>query len=108
MNFSKPSAVGGGGEIRRVTSAVPSAANRSFASLARSSRSVIIEPVSTGRPLRQSLRGVTGTWAGKVIIATVLMVAMLVTASFQRVQSAPDDVVDIIGGAPNDVVAVVG
>src|SRR5204863_74904 len=75
------------------------------ASLARSSRSAIIEPVSTGRPPRQSLRGVTGTWVGKVIISGVLRVAMLVTASLRR--RAPDDVVAIIG-APNDVVVVVG
>ena len=54
MNFSKPSTVGGGGEIRRVTSAVPRAARRLGASLGRSSRNVMSDPLRAGRPSRQS------------------------------------------------------
>jgi len=53
MNFSKPSIVGGGGEMSRVTSALPSEASSAAASLGRSSRSVTIDPCSAGRPSRQ-------------------------------------------------------
>ena len=53
VNFSKPSTVVGGGEMKRVTSSVVSATNSDRASPARSSRSVTSEPVSVGRPLRQ-------------------------------------------------------
>src|SRR5438552_17439131 len=102
MNFSKPSTVGGGGEISRVTSAVPSEASRSFASLARSSRTVIIAPDSVGRLPRQSMRvELTGTAVSAFITSTAVS-AMLVATSHRR---APDDVVEKIC-APDDVVAV--
>ena len=56
MNRSKPSTVDGGGEMKRDTSSVVSAAYSAGASLTRSSRSVTSEPVSSGSPVRQSFR----------------------------------------------------
>ncbi len=55
MNRSNPSTVVGGGEMNRATSSVESIASSDGASDSRSSRSVTIEPVSTGRDCRQSL-----------------------------------------------------
>ena len=55
MNRSNPSTVVGGGEMKREACSVVSAKNSDAASLTRISRSVIIDPVSTGRPLRQSV-----------------------------------------------------
>ena len=51
MNFSNPSSVGGGGEIRRVTSGEPNAASSAGASEARSSRS------DNGRSLKNGQAG---------------------------------------------------
>ena len=53
MNFSNPSTVVGGGEMKRVTSSVDIAAHSAGASVARNSRSVTTEPQSVGRPVRQ-------------------------------------------------------
>ncbi len=61
MNFSKPSTVVGGGEMKRATSSVVSIANSDAASSRRSSRSVKFEPVSTGRAERQSLETTEGS-----------------------------------------------
>ena len=55
MNRSKPSTVVGGGEMKRATSSVESIASSDGASESRSSRSVTIDPVSTGSACRQSL-----------------------------------------------------
>ena len=55
MKRSKPSTVVGGGEMKRATSSVDSIASSDGASDSRSSRSVTIEPVSTGSDCRQSL-----------------------------------------------------
>ena len=54
MNFSKPSTVLGGGEMKRDTSSVVNSAKSDGASDARSSRSVTVAPVSNGRLSRQS------------------------------------------------------
>ena len=48
MNFSKPSTVVGGGEMKRDTSSVVSIAKSDGASEISSSRSVTFVPVSTG------------------------------------------------------------
>src|SRR5580765_2936498 len=102
MNFSKPSTVGGGGEINRVTSAQPSDASNAAASPRRSSRNVIIDPFSIGRPSRQSWRD-AGAGVGIVRCATPRAAnAAMLLPSCRR---SPNDVVDIFG-APNDVVAV--
>src|SRR3954465_8814531 len=53
MNFSKPSTVLGGGEMKRDTSSVVSSANSEGASDARISRRVTVAPDSTGRLSRQ-------------------------------------------------------
>jgi hypothetical protein len=55
MNRSNPSTVVGGGEMNRETSSVVSIANSDAASDARSSRSVTMLPLSTGRASRQSV-----------------------------------------------------
>ncbi len=55
MNRSNPSTVVGGGEMNRDTSSVESIARSAGASESRSSRSVAIDPVSTGSACRQSL-----------------------------------------------------
>ena len=55
MNRSKPSTVVGGGEMKRDTSSLESMVRSEGASESRSSRSVTIEPVSTGSACRQSL-----------------------------------------------------
>ena len=55
MNRSKPSTVVGGGEMKRATSSVDSIASSDGASESRSSRSVTIDPVSTGSACLQSL-----------------------------------------------------
>ena len=55
MKRSKPSTVVGGGEMKRDTSSVVSIASSDGASSRRSSRSVKVEPASTGRPAFQSL-----------------------------------------------------
>jgi hypothetical protein len=47
--------VAGGGEMNRVTSSVASMTNNARASLVRRSRYVTSDPVSVGRPCRQSL-----------------------------------------------------
>ena len=54
MNRSNPSTVVGGGEMKRATSSVESIASSDVASEIRSSRSVTIEPVSTGSACFQS------------------------------------------------------
>src|SRR6476620_1538017 len=54
MNRSKPAAVVGGGEMKRVTSSVESDASSDGASDARSCRSVAPPAASTGRLTRQS------------------------------------------------------
>src|ERR1700745_3865284 len=101
MNFSKPSTVGGGGEIRRVTSALPSDASNAAASLARSSRNVMIEPFKIGRTLRQSGRaGVIGCDV-RGATPSAVSASMLLLPSCRR---TPDDVVDVdIARAPDDV-----
>jgi len=48
MNRSNPSIVVGGGEMNRATSSVESIDSNEGASDSRSSRSVTIDPVSTG------------------------------------------------------------
>jgi hypothetical protein len=53
MNFSKPSTVLGGGEMKRDTSSVVNSAKSDGASDARSSRSVTVAPASNGRLSRQ-------------------------------------------------------
>src|SRR5690242_18064613 len=103
MNFSKPSTVGGGGEMSRVTSALPSDASSDAASFRRSSRSVIIDPFSVGIPSRQSRR-VAGTGAGVVRCATS-RVASETTLLLPSCRRAPKSDADIVS-APNDVVAV--
>ena len=55
MNRSNPSTVVGGGEMNRATSSVESIAKSEGASETRISRSVTRLPVSTGRPVRQSV-----------------------------------------------------
>ena len=55
MNFSKPSTVVGGGDMKRETSSGVSIANSDAASETSSSRSVTLLPVSAGSALRQSL-----------------------------------------------------
>ena len=55
MNFSKPSTVLGGGEMKRDTSSVVSSAKSDGASDARSSRRVTVAPASIGRLSRQSV-----------------------------------------------------
>src|SRR5687767_11847609 len=55
MNFSKPSTVVGGGEMKRDTSSGVSMANSAGASETSRSRSVTSVPVSTGSEVRQSL-----------------------------------------------------
>ena len=55
MNRSNPSTVVGGGEMKRATSSVDSIASSDAASESRSSRSVTIEPVSTGSACVQSV-----------------------------------------------------
>ena len=55
MNRSNPSTVVGGGEMNRATSSVESIASSDGASESRSSRSVAIDPVSTGSACLQSL-----------------------------------------------------
>jgi hypothetical protein len=53
MKRSNPSTVVGGGEMKRATSSDASIARSDGASESRSSRSVTIEPVSTGSECRQ-------------------------------------------------------
>ena len=55
MKRSKPSTVVGGGEMNRDTSSVVSIASSEGASSRRSSRSVKLDPASSGRPAFQSL-----------------------------------------------------
>src|SRR5215470_16911632 len=102
MNFSKPSTVGGGGEIRRVTSALPSDASNAVASLGRSSRSVIIDPFRIGKPLRQSWCVAGAGVDLRGVASSAVSAAILLLSSCRR---APDDVVDIVR-APDDVVPV--
>src|SRR5215467_12829057 len=102
MNFSKPSTVGGGGEIRRVTSALPSDASNAVASLGRNSRSVMIDPFRIGKPLRQSWRVAGAGVDLSGVTSSAVRVAILLLPSCRR---APDDVVDIVR-APDDVVPV--
>jgi hypothetical protein len=66
MNRSKPSTVVGGGEMKRDTSSVESIARSEGASESRSSRSVTIDPVSTGSACRQSLLVVVDAAAGAI------------------------------------------
>ena len=55
MKRSNPSTLVGGGEMKRDTSSLDIAAKSAGASLARSSRSTTSDPVSVGRPDRQSM-----------------------------------------------------
>ena len=55
MNFSKPSTVVGGGEMKRATSSVVNIASSEVASSRRNSRSVHTAVESTGSPDRQSV-----------------------------------------------------
>src|SRR5215831_2737890 len=93
MNFSKPSTVGGGGEISRVTSTLPSDESNEVASLARSSRNVISDPFKIGKPLRQSGRaGEIGVDVLRGVTPSAASAAMLLLPSCRR---TPDDVVTV-------------
>ena len=74
MNFSKPSTVVGGGEMKRDTSSGVSIAKRDGASETSSSRSVTLLPVSTGSALRQSLVTVV---VGLVVIGFIVALPFL-------------------------------
>ena len=70
MNFSNPSSVVGGGEMKRVTSSVVSITNSARASLARRSRNVTSDPDSVGSPLRQSAASSHGAGAASGTVDT--------------------------------------
>src|SRR4029079_9080501 len=66
MKRSNPSSVVGGGEMNLATSSVVSDTNSDGASLNRSSRSVTIDPINVGSPVRQSAADGIGLGSGTV------------------------------------------
>ena len=90
MNRSKPSTVVGGGEMNRATSSVESIASSDGASESRSSRSVTIEPLSTGSACRQSLVVVTDR-AASITAWTSMTVSALRNGIFSMTRSPLPD-----------------
>ncbi len=77
MKRSKPSTVVGGGEMNRDTSSVVSIASSDGASSTRSSRSVNVDPVITGRPSFQSL---VVTVVVRWLVLLLMLVRIMVVA----------------------------
>src|SRR4029079_15346500 len=74
MQRSNPSSVVGGGEMNLATSSVVSDTNSDGASLNRNSRSVTIDPINVGSPVRQSVaEGIAlGTGTGETTVSAAI------------------------------------